>query len=131
MEGYSTVKLRRLSTLALLALAMLVCACNRQSQVAKVDENAYRQEIDKWHTERASQLRSEDGWLTLVGLFWLKDGENRLGSDPSNQIILPQGKAPQHAGSIWVDKGVVRLEAKPEAGITSDGKPVDKLELKS
>jgi hypothetical protein len=131
IEGYSTVKLSGLSFVALLAI--MVCGCTRQSQtqVTKVDENAYRQEIDKWHTERASQLRSEDGWLTLVGLFWLKEGENRLGSDPSNQIILPQGKAPQHAGSIWVEKGAVRLEAQPQSGITSDGKPVDKLALKS
>lgn len=133
IEGYSTIKLRWLSSFALLALVMFFCACNSQtnSQVTKVDENAYRQEIDKWHNERASQLRSEDGWLTLVGLFWLKDGENRLGSDPSNQIVLPQGKAPEHAGSLRVDKGVVTLEAKPEAGITSDGKPVDRMALRS
>lgn len=133
IEGYRIVKLRGLSFFALLALAMMVSACARQSQnqVTKVDENAYRQEIDKWHNERTSQLRSEDGWLSLVGLFWLKEGENRLGSDPSNQIVLPQGKAPQHAGSLWVDKGAVRLEAQPQAGITSDGKPVDKLALQS
>jgi uncharacterized protein (DUF1684 family) len=135
IEGYSNIKLRRLSFFALMALALLICACQRQqsrtTQAAKVDENAYRQEIDKWHNERASQLRSEDGWLTLVGLFWLKEGENRFGSDPSNQIVLPQGKAPAHAGSLWVEGGAVRLEAEPQAGITSEGKPVTTLALAS
>jgi uncharacterized protein (DUF1684 family) len=119
---------------AILALALpIFCACQRQSptQAARVDENAYRQEIDKWHNERAASLTSEDGWLTLVGLFWLKDGENRFGSDKSNQIVLPEGKAPKLAGSLWVEKGAVRLEAQPQAGITSDGKPVEKLALQS
>ncbi|HEY6186689.1 MAG TPA: DUF1684 domain-containing protein [Pyrinomonadaceae bacterium] len=135
IEGYSNIKLRRLSFFALLSLVLFICACQRQqsrtTQAAKVDENAYRQEIDKWHNERASQLRSEDGWLTLVGLFWLKEGENRIGSDPSNQIVLPQGKAPAHAGSLWVEGGAVRLEAEPQSGITSDGKPVTTLALVS
>ena len=132
IEGYSTVILRRLSCGALLALAVLICGCQRQTQqAAKVDENAYRQEIDKWHKERAASLTSEEGWLTLVGLFWLKDGENRFGSDPSNQIVLPGGKAPKYAGSLWVEKGAVRLEAEPQAGITSEGKPVGTLALAS
>jgi uncharacterized protein (DUF1684 family) len=126
IEAYLSLTVRRLAVAALsVVIVMLAGACHRQqSQVARVDENAYRQEMEKWHTERAAQLTSEDGWLTLVGLFWLKDGENRFGSDPSNSIVLPQGKAPQYAGSIWVDKGAIRLEAQPQAGITSDGKAV-------
>lgn len=96
-----------------------------------MDENAYRQQIEKWQSERAASLRSEDGWLTLVGLFWLKEGENRFGSDKSNSIVLPEGKAPKLAGSLWLDKGAVRLEAQPQAGITQEGKPVVSLMLQS
>jgi uncharacterized protein (DUF1684 family) len=133
IERYSTVTFRRLSFFVILALVAVLCACHRQDQgqPAKVDENAYRQEIDKWHNERAESLKSEDGWLTLVGLFWLKEGENRFGSERSNQVVLPEGKAPKYAGSLWVEGGGVRLEAQPGAGITSDGKPVDKLALSS
>jgi uncharacterized protein (DUF1684 family) len=108
---------------------MLIGACARHPQTAKVDENSYRQQIEKWQRERAARLTSEDGWLTLVGLFWLKDGENRLGSEPSNDIVLPQAKAPRFAGSLWLDKGVVRMEAQPQAGITHDGKSVGSLVL--
>jgi uncharacterized protein (DUF1684 family) len=114
--------------LGCLAVLLAACACQRQAakvQPAPVDLNAYRQQIEKWHDERAANLKSEDGWLTLVGLFWLKEGENRLGSDKSNEIALPQGKAPPHAASLWLEKGTVRLEAQPRSGITHDGKTVE------
>ncbi|HEX8142070.1 MAG TPA: DUF1684 domain-containing protein [Pyrinomonadaceae bacterium] len=131
IEAYPSVTFERLSIAALLATLVLACACHRQSQATVVDENAYRQQIEKWQSERAASLRSEDGWLTLVGLFWLKEGENRFGSDKSNSIVLPEGKAPKLAGSLWLDKGAVRLEAQPQAGITQEGKPVVSLMLQS
>jgi uncharacterized protein len=128
--------LRSLLWVGCLAALLAASACQRQQtakvQSAPVDENAYRQELEKWHNQRAANLKSEDGWLTLVGLFWLKEGENRLGSDPSNEIALPQGKAPQRAASLWLEKGTVRLEPQPRSGITHDGKSVDSpLVLKS
>jgi len=123
--------MKRFLFIASLAISILAGACHPPQNVVKVDENAYRQQIEKWHQERAAGLTKEDGWLTLVGLFWLKEGENRLGSDPSNQIVLPQGKAPGFAGSLWLDKGTVRLEAQPQSGITQGGQPVHSLVLKS
>lgn len=124
--------MRRFLFIALLAVLAATGACqSQQKNVVKVDEGAYRQQIEKWHTERAASLTREDGWLSLVGLFWLKEGENRFGSDPSNDIRLPQGKAPGFAGSLKVDKGVVTLAAQPQSGITSAGQPVHSLVLKS
>ncbi|HYY57898.1 MAG TPA: DUF1684 domain-containing protein [Pyrinomonadaceae bacterium] len=111
------------SFIASLAIVILICACHRQS--VAVDENAYRQQLERWHTERAAELKGEDGWLTLVGLYWLKEGENRLGSDPSNSIVLPQGKAPGFAGTLWLDKGVVKLEPSPQAVIKHDERVVE------
>lgn len=129
VRGEYPLRLRRLLFIVSLMLLLPAGACQRQ--VPRVDENAYRQQIEKWHDERAKGLKSEDGWLTLVGLFWLKEGENRLGSDPSNDIKLPEGKAPRFAGSLWLDKGVVRLEAQPQSGITQAGQAVQSLVLKS
>ena len=46
-----------------------------------------------------ASLKREDGWLTLVGLFWLEPGENRFGSDKkANRIVFPEGTAPKHDG---------------------------------
>lgn len=92
---------------------------------------SYEQELEQWRAKRLAGLKSEDGWLTLIGLFWLKEGENRLGSDPSSEINLPEGKVPPRAGVVRLAGGRVTLEAQPGAGITSGGRPVTTLELKS
>jgi uncharacterized protein (DUF1684 family) len=92
---------------------------------------AYEQELEQWKTKRLASLKSEDGWLSLIGLFWFKEGENRFGSAPSNEIVLPEGKVPAQAGTLRLAAGKVTLEAKPDSGITSAGQPVTTLELKS
>lgn len=98
---------------------------------ASDDDALYHQAIERWRAERLEEINGEDGWNTLIGLFWLPEGRNNLGSDPSNEIVLPKRNVPRFAGSIWLDKGIVRLEANPEAGITSEGKAATTLVLHS
>jgi uncharacterized protein (DUF1684 family) len=92
---------------------------------------SYEQELESWKAKRLASLKGDDGWLTLIGLFWFKEGENRFGSDPANEIVLPEGKSPALAGTLRLAGGKVTLEAKPDAKITSKGQPVTTLELKS
>lgn len=94
-------------------------------------DDSYAKEIEKWRTERLEEVNGEDGWTSLVGLFWLKEGQNSFGSDPSNDIALPRDSSPRLAGSFRLDKGVVSLEARPEAGVTSEGSVVRNLVLNS
>jgi uncharacterized protein len=93
--------------------------------------SAYLKEIERWRTGRVEEVTGENGWLTLVGLFWLKPGENRFGSDATNDIVLPQGRAPALAGSVWLEAETVRLESRPGSGITYEGKTVTTLDLKT
>jgi len=65
--------------------------------------------VRAWWAARDARLRDPDGWLTLVGLHWLEPGENRFGSDRSNQVVLRGGGVPAHAGTLVVENGVVRL----------------------
>ena len=112
-----------------LLLAVFVIAlgsCVRQS--SSIDANAYAAEIERWHQERWKELNGESGWLTLVGLFWLKDGENKFGSGAKNDIVLSNAKLKPAAGAFWLENGVVRLEAK-QPGLTLDGKLVSSLEI--
>jgi len=59
----------------------------------------YEIEIDIWHQGRIEKLKGENGWLSLAGLYWLKPGENRFGSDPKSDIRFP-ARAPKYLGSI-------------------------------
>jgi uncharacterized protein (DUF1684 family) len=85
--------------------------CSKSTVSINVED--YKKEIDQWHATRVQRLTSENGWLTLVGLFWLKEGENTFGTDSSNTIIFPMGKTPAVAGSLWLDHGAIRMTAKP------------------
>ena len=48
----------------------------------------YAQKIDTVRQQRVARLTSPSGWLTLVGLDWLKEGKNTVGSAKDNAIVL-------------------------------------------
>jgi len=75
-------------------------------------EERYQADIRKWREEREATLRSERGWLSVSGLFWLREGANRFGTDPTNEVTLPRGSAPARAGVLEHRQGrtVVHLE---------------------
>lgn len=61
----------------------------------------YQKSIEDWRALRAERLGRPDGWLTLVGLFWMEPGENRLGSAADCSFRLEAG--PAHLGSYHWD----------------------------
>ena len=101
----------------------------RNSEQPAGVSDSYAKSIEKWRADRLEEVNGEGGWTTLVGLFWLKEGRNRFGSDPSNDIVLRA--APAFAGYVELEKGATRLESDPGARLTSDGQPVSSLTLLS
>lgn len=85
---------------------------------------AYRAEIERWREQAERSLRADDGWLTVAGLFWLKEGDNRLGSGKGNEIELPAGSAPARAGVIRFQSGKAELQIAPGVRAALNGKPV-------
>src|SRR5262249_5794643 len=92
----------------------------------------HRAEVEAWRARRMASLKRDDGWLTLVGLFWLEPGENRFGTDPKgNRIVFPEGSGEKSMGSLVLSGGSVRLRVKPESKLTADGQPATEMTLKS
>lgn len=114
----------------LIGAIVFAAACNKPKPAATFDAATHKADVEKWQSTRLTNLKKEDSWLTLIGLYWLNEGENKFGSDPKNAIALPAGKAPRAAGSFWLEHGKVRLTAPTDANITADGKPVTALDLK-
>src|SRR6267142_4826047 len=110
----------------LLATIVFFGACSKGTRqtTTGIDPAAHKSEIQKWQSDRLASLTKEDGWLTLVGLFWLNEGENKFGSDTGNPVVLPRYKAPRLAGSLWLENGRVRLAARPGVEITANGSAV-------
>lgn len=53
-----------------------------------------------WREKREAEFKSPEGWLTVAGLHFLKPGDNTIGTDPANDIVLPEGTAPLQAGVV-------------------------------
>jgi hypothetical protein len=84
----------------------------------------YTESILKEREEREERFRdTERGWLGLVGLYWLRDGENRIGSDPANDIVLPAG-VPEHIGIVLYNNGVATFRAARGVPILCNDKQV-------
>ncbi len=81
---------------AVTAFALILSNC--ASKPAPHDPT-YIAELQKWRADRETRLKADDGWLTLVGLFWIEPGISKVGSDSSSEIPLP-AKLPKHVGTI-------------------------------
>jgi uncharacterized protein (DUF1684 family) len=57
--------------------------------------DTYQHDEEQWRAHHQSELAKDYGWLTVVGLDWLKEGDNRVGADPASEVPLPSGSAPQ------------------------------------
>jgi uncharacterized protein (DUF1684 family) len=60
----------------------------------------YETEVSKYRRDREVSLRSEGGWLSVVGLHWLKEGANRVGTAADSAVRLPEGSAPSELAII-------------------------------
>jgi uncharacterized protein len=96
---------------------------------AGLEPQAERALVDEWRAQRVAALTSENGWLTLTGLFWLKDGDNSFGRAADNALVLDNPALAEHCGTFTLSGHTVRFTAAPASGVTHDGQPVSSLEL--
>lgn len=95
-------------------------------QAATIDN--YKQSIEQWRAGRIERLTAPDGWLSLVGLEWLKEGANRVGSATDNDIVL--GVGPAHLGVVTLERdGSLRIVLDQHSGATIDGKAIAEAPL--
>ena len=90
----------------------------------------YLSGLQDWRDKAESNLRGEKSWLALLELFWFDHGANSFGSHPSNAIVFPKGKSPEHIGTFELKAGVVHLHPQPGISITVDGKDANDTVLK-
>ncbi len=93
----------------LAALLLSAVSCHEEQPF---DRAAYEKDVLEWRQRRATRLKAEDGWLSLVGLDWLHDGKNEL--------RLPGGPA----GQIDLQNGRTTLEPAKGSGLTISGQPM-------
>jgi len=106
-------------------LLILFYSC---TQKPTVDPN-YVKEINEWDQKRINRLKADDGWLNLVGRFWLEKGESTFGSSKDNDIVVESSKLPEHIGSFFFVDSTVTFKAKNGVEVLQNGKPVKEIIL--
>jgi hypothetical protein len=87
-------------------------------------EKTYRQIINDWRKERNENIRKENNWLSLAGLYWLKLGKNYFGSGAKNEIELPK-RIPERVGYFEYNGRSVSLRTEPGQKVTVADKLTD------
>lgn len=80
----------------------------------------YANSVLKWRQEVDANIRRENSWLALAGLFWLRKGENIIGSNSDCDILLPK-RAPKRLGTFEFDGNNVTLNVEANLPVEVNG----------
>lgn len=111
----------RIFVLLISLVALFSC-----TQKPEADPN-YVKEISEWDSKRASRLKADDGWLNLIGRFWLKPGENTFGTSKDNDIVIESSKLPEHIGSFLFIDTIVTFKANDGINVLYNNNPVKEI----
>jgi uncharacterized protein (DUF1684 family) len=105
--------------------AVALSACEREvPPLPPLDLATYNDTIAAFHKKRLDGIAGPEGWATLVGLWWLKPGVTRIGSDSAFEIVLPANHSPKLFGTVIVEGDSARFEPARGVKIVSDSQPV-------
>jgi uncharacterized protein len=92
-------------------------------------QTEYEKTIQTARAEREAKLKAADGWLTVSGLFWLKEGANEFGADPRNDLVIAASGAPNKIGTFALQGDKVTLRVASGVNVTVNDKPVQEYLL--
>ena len=124
--------MKRIVTLTVVVILSVVSFTFGAADSA-VTPDSWQRDLLAWREKRAANLQTPEGWLSLIGLEWLKEGDNSVGSAADNKIQI--AKAPAHVGVVRLEKGgALRLLAPAEGfpkELQVDGHPAQEQALLS
>ncbi len=94
-------------------------------------QSDYVDKIEQWRKNEEADLKQDNGWLTLAGLFWLRDGSNSVGTGPDFDIRLTKNFTGARFGEISLKNGAATLKVEKGVEAQSDGKRIETLNLVS
>ncbi len=117
--------------LALVVSGLLAGGCSSDPAAEGIPEGPpvtaaeHAANVEEWKAERRGSLLERDGWLSLVGLMWLDEGESSFGSDQARDLVYTASETPAAVDVFVVDGETVSFEPDPDLEIvTVDGERV-------
>lgn len=112
--------LRRLGFLTLLGAVLLGCHTRPLAPPPH---------FQAWRDRRLMDIGGPDGWASLAGLFWLKEGEAIVGTRGDALVRLPMGSAPDVVGKLIRQGDNVRFVSAPGVRVMLRGYSVTERDL--
>ena len=105
----------------LLILALLFASCNKKVNLSHEELADYVKAVEAARAERVTELRKPEGWLSVIGLYWLSDGVNTIGAAEDNKIIFPRIET-ETIGAYQLQGGEVFFGKVEGVQVSSKGK---------
>ena len=79
------------------------------------------EDTSTWRRNREAELKADQGWLSVSGLPWLKEGETRVGAGEGNTVRLADGP------EVWgvIHRAGSKVTLRPKEGPARDVTPAD------
>lgn len=110
----------------ILGLVMLYGCSSPETGIAPLPGD-YHESLQEWKENRIDVLKGPVNWLRLDGIYWMSEGENTFGSGDGQDLQLPDGTIPEHAGVMHLEDGVVTMKVADGVMITHEGEPVTEM----
>jgi uncharacterized protein (DUF1684 family) len=125
---------------AAVAVCVLTAGCSKDEtprseapaeavKAADAPRNPYEAEVVKFRQDREATLKSNAGWLTIGGLWFLTQPQTTFGSDALNDIVFPES-APARMGTFELRNGKVTVKAAEGVSFQLNGKTITSSELR-
>jgi len=90
---------------------------------------AWLDDLLAWRQQLDESLSQPFGWLSLIGLHWLRDGPQRVGRHPACDIQLDSEQAPAVVGQLSVTVDGVHFQAAAGVKALLNGHPIEQAML--
>ncbi len=112
-----------LTLISLSVITLVAVQSTSTTQAIAKEKSSAKAQWQSWVQEYDQGRRSTDGWLSLVGLYWLNEGSNSIGSAKDKQHRFPK-ELPLDFGNILVDKDTITFN-RTSKEIRIDDKDID------
>lgn len=103
--------------------------CCFQLFVGSAQSEEYIKNYQTWKSERIKELKSEQGYLNLAGLYWLKEGESTIGGNKSNKIHFDTENTADFLGKVILKNGEVWYDPMDSKDVYINNMPATKTKL--
>lgn len=93
--------------------------------------DAYSKRISKWRQDVEADLKTDDGWLAVNGLYWLPQGTTKFAQDAHGVFVMPFAGNTGTIGSFVRNADRVSLKTLTEGPITLNGNPASEADLRT